>query len=353
MLDLMMRVSPPAQSEVVIVEITDDDYKNHFHAKSPLDAAQLQRLIEAVAAYQPKLIGVDIDTSDEQFKNLYIAEHLREKIVWVSEPKIFKNEKGEDEIFEVKNALAGRATKENSALPLLLDDKKVTRRYRRFIEAGEDYLPSFSWAIARRFPTNEVKKVIEQCDKNKKECADDLLIGYASENSSRNKISASEALDGKLQEKPIEENLIKDKIVLIGGSYLGQDIHETPLGEMTGVETLANAIKAELGGRVIEPPSCYVLFLLAFLSQILLVVLFYKFPFGKALLLSFTIFLLSALLLSAVYANAINTYAQWAYFSAFFVPISLGLLFSSLVDRLGDLRKEKLKKFITSLPKEL
>jgi CHASE2 domain-containing sensor protein len=356
-LDFMMRVFP-ASGEVVIVEITDDDHKNRFGIKSmpdesTLNETELQRLIEAVADNQPKVIGVDIDTSDEKFKKL--AEITRqpenEKIVWVSEPVISENEKGGQEIFGEKKALGGEAPEQNSALPVLSKDNKVTRRYHRFIEVGGDYLPSLPWAVASRISTDKVEKVKQQCGKEKikqcakdkkecpKECTDELLIGYAGENSSRDKISASEILDGKLQ-----ENRIKDKIVLIGGSYARQDVHDTPVGEMHGVEILANAIEAELNGRMIKPPSLCVLFFLMFLSQISLAVLFYKIPFAKAFLLAFALSLLASLVFSIAEAKAFGSYAQWTYFCVYFVSVSLGLLLNSLTDRLQDIRKEKIKQ---------
>jgi len=137
MLDLLTRFYPAeSKSQVVIVEITDDDYEKIFDKKSPLDVAKLQQLIESVAGFEPRLIGIDIDTSDEKFRNLNIDRHL-EKIVWASKPKLFENEKGNLDVFEINEARGGFAAGENSALPLLLDDPKITRHYRLLIKVGD------------------------------------------------------------------------------------------------------------------------------------------------------------------------------------------------------------------------
>ena len=56
-----------AESPVVVVDITDEDYQTLFGGKSPLDYQKLERLISDIASFHPDLIAVDIDTSDRQF----------------------------------------------------------------------------------------------------------------------------------------------------------------------------------------------------------------------------------------------------------------------------------------------
>src|SRR5713226_7277101 len=58
-------------SDVAIVRIDDEDYEKLFHEKSPLDQATLLKIINAIAAGQPKVIGVDIDTAAPQFRDLH------------------------------------------------------------------------------------------------------------------------------------------------------------------------------------------------------------------------------------------------------------------------------------------
>src|SRR5688572_907223 len=49
----------PVRSEVVVVLIDDNDYKQLFQATSPLKPEMLQSLISAIAKGNPKVIGVD------------------------------------------------------------------------------------------------------------------------------------------------------------------------------------------------------------------------------------------------------------------------------------------------------
>ncbi len=53
---------------VWLVAITDKDYADPrlFKKTSPLDPEQLRKVIAAIAKLRPRVIGVDVDTSDSQ-----------------------------------------------------------------------------------------------------------------------------------------------------------------------------------------------------------------------------------------------------------------------------------------------
>src|ERR1043166_4403559 len=70
--------------DVTIVAISDEDYKSTFKGRSPLDTSELERLIDAVIAKSPAVIGVDISTADAADAALvpYFA-HSPTAIVWV------------------------------------------------------------------------------------------------------------------------------------------------------------------------------------------------------------------------------------------------------------------------------
>src|SRR5438067_13923948 len=68
-LDSEMRVNvAPAKSDVAIVNIIDEDYQRIFASQSPLNPEKLHNLIDDIASGGPKVVGVDIDTSDKQFQ---------------------------------------------------------------------------------------------------------------------------------------------------------------------------------------------------------------------------------------------------------------------------------------------
>ena len=89
-LDTSLRLIKPITPRFVqIVSINEDDYVHIFEGRSPLDAEKVTSLIEAIAEGDPRVIGVDIDTSDPQWKPLApkLVASLRQRasIVWERE----------------------------------------------------------------------------------------------------------------------------------------------------------------------------------------------------------------------------------------------------------------------------
>ncbi len=54
-------------SSVVLVMINDNDYRRYFGGQSPLEVHALDRLLRAIAAGKPRVIGVDLETSHPGF----------------------------------------------------------------------------------------------------------------------------------------------------------------------------------------------------------------------------------------------------------------------------------------------
>src|SRR5260370_12286928 len=77
-LDAWLRIQAlrPDPKTIVIVAITNDDYESLFKSTSPLDPSELRKLIDAIALGRPKVIGVDIDTSDARFKDLQLDKRV-------------------------------------------------------------------------------------------------------------------------------------------------------------------------------------------------------------------------------------------------------------------------------------
>src|SRR5271157_3217377 len=66
-LDFMLRLREPVKPQYVwIVGIDNKDYEDLFRNHSPMDAETLRKLIGAVAALKPRVVGVDIDTTDSK-----------------------------------------------------------------------------------------------------------------------------------------------------------------------------------------------------------------------------------------------------------------------------------------------
>jgi CHASE2 domain-containing sensor protein len=317
-LDTRMRLAAaPVRSEVAIVEITDDDYRTVFGGKSPLDPAKLQLLINAVASGRPKIIGVDIDTSAPQFKQVMI-DGKWPPIIWDREPA--KVPEDENEIIEPLGVLGRDDPQLNasSGMPLLLDDAEdgMTRRYRRLIKTTEGLLPSFSWAIINRLPAEKTTALKPSTEK--------YVIRYAGdrEGSHRFRLSASWLLEHAKDKGLPGDNPLKDKIVLIGGSYGNDDVHFTPLGPMYGMYVIAQVIETELQGGGDKAPNHATVVLLEIFEGVLVIVLFHSFhnlSFLKALALT-----LLSIILVAVFCSllAFGSILQ----TTFFIPVLICVL---------------------------
>ena len=271
----------------------------------------MQQLITAVSAGKPCVIGVDIGTDFSEFSNkdYFQIQDEWSPIVWVRDTKDILPDTSKKPIpTEVRGGQVNPNL--NSGLPLLIDDSQgVTRKYKRIIETEKGELPSFAWAVyleaakqkcaGIEFP-DQIK-----IDQRQKETSS-LFIKYSrgnpnqtvddsspnkSKSSNQNstdkdwnqteyvgriKIPASQIIEFAKSGEWQNNELIKDKIVLIGGSY-DEDIHNTPLGKMWGVEIMANVVESELRGGGIKPPGVSITALLAVFDGFLLLGLFHIF----------------------------------------------------------------------------
>lgn len=322
-LDTETRLNPvPAESEVAIVNIVDADYEHLFESKSPLQPDRLHGLIDAIASAQPAVIGVDIDTSDKQFREGFPIPSSWPPIVWM---RIIKElPESVNEKPEPVSVMGGRdaALDRDAGLALLIEDSedKVTRRYSRFIDTAEGPLPSFPWAVVHKFAPEKTLALDDR--------AGPLLIRYSGDREGKYRVELTAArlleLAPGWKNSPQASPLHK-KIVLLGGSYLGQDRHDTPLGKMEGVKILASVIETELRGGGYGPPNKLTIALLEIFDGFFLILLFHLLRPLKALLISLLATPVLALACSLI---SFVSFSRWAYFA----PVLLGVLAFELYD---------------------
>ena len=318
-LDARMRLrEPPEKSDVVVVKITDEDYRELFYGASPLSPVALGRLIEAISLGRPKVIGVDIDTSAPQFKNLP-PPSPSPILIW--ERNVKEVPESVEEKPEPLEVLGGRDhtyTEGYSGLTLLIDDAedKVTRRYRRVIETAEGPLDSFVWAVVQAFRGAHMPPT--------KAATRDLFIRYYDdrEGSAGFRLSASQVMEMTKDRKLPDDNPFRDKIVLLGGGYSGEDLHDTPVGRRNGVDILAQAIETELRGGGDPAPGKAVTIFLEIFEGIVTVFLFHFFKdYGlfRALLLNAL-----AVVIIALFCSVVAAHNAWEV--TYFIPLLLCVL---------------------------
>lgn len=332
---------PAEPSPVVIVDITDADYERIFNGKTrPLNPVILQNLIETISKGQPCLIGVDIDTHFPEYKEDFkIGSDWN--VIWAREPEEIPEEASQKLVLRDVLGRDDSELKKKAGVPLLLDDPgdKVTRFYTRQVETlDEGKFPTFVWAIYNYVRDgNENCSEINLARRNLEATTAPRFINFSRgrEGAGRKRIPASHVL------QMANNDLLRGKIVILGGSYLGEDKHDTPLGMMSGVEILANAVETELKGGGAEPLSRFgLIVLLTF--QGFLVISFFRLQEAENFVQGKTLFVLliglGALTAAMFCYLAINgNFSQLAYL----VAVVLGVVFYETVDAIKDFLKKQ------------
>lgn len=309
-LDVRARLSdPPARTAVTVVKIDDEDYQNIFGGRRPLDPEALRGVINAIALGGPRVIGVDIDTSAPQFKSFPSGKDWP-PVIWEREVKEIPE--SVEYPVEMLDVLGGRdpALNADSGLPMFVPDSEdmVIRRYRRQIDTTDGPFPTLAWALVQRFSPGRPAEP--------EDAEGDRFITYAGDRlgSHRVNMTASQALGLAKGGSLSDNNPFRGKIVLLGGSYLDQDQHRTPLGVMRGVDVIAQVIETELKGGGDKAPNKGAIFLLEVFEGALVVLLFqffHGYRFGAALALSLVVIFLIALVCSVL---AFGSPLRFSYF---------------------------------------
>jgi len=370
-LDTFLFLREPLEAKhVVIVGINRDDHRKYFGERSPLDPAELQKIIEGIARGRPAVIGVSLNTSHEVFRGMKLpaspptvvwardAERLRppeegeaedsgrpadksvaevgKEVLQRALPFIFKPEEAR---FSVSNVLGGDGNKLPSGVALVQRDSDgAVRRYRRRFRTWEPdapVMPSFPWAVIQEYAKRTGRALKEE-----EETGEGWVMNFPVNDASFSTISLSrlkEVWDGAGWGG--EQGFVKDKIVLLGALYpASRDQHYTPDGVRYGVELFAHAVETELQGRTLKPPRKFTVWLTKLLVGFALVLVHTRLT-GRAKKLRYT---LAAVPLLALLASffVFSSLALWSVF----LPVLLAALIQQLHEDLQDYRKEAARK---------
>ncbi len=324
----MKAFGSPRTSNVVVVDITDEDYETIFNGRSPLDYRKLAELVNDIAESGAVVIGVDIDTSDPQFREL--TPPGADKAVWAREAGPVQ--RGDSKVeYRPLDVLGGQSIEANqdSGVPVLMVDShdKVARTYTRMLETQAGFLPTFSWAVVERYrqlrPTATTAQ-LPACaplgdGRPPKACMEPHVIQYAArrQGSHSFQVKASEVLRQCNPRCVASPPPLADKIVLLGGSYSDAErSKDTPIGTMSGVEVLANVIETELEGGGPRELGALGRFAIEAFEGFALVVLFHAFTLRTAMLSSIAFIPGVAWICSLVSGHSF----------VFFLPILLAVL---------------------------
>jgi CHASE2 domain-containing sensor protein len=328
-LDAEMAAGPHTSTSICLVEITDMDYDDIFGGRSPLQPDKLHDLINAIALSRPAVIGVDIDTSHPQFRNLKIEPDWP-PVIW--ERDITMNDRIIQES-EPLDVLGGQGPRINlsSGIPVLLDDPedKVTRLYTQCVKTKSDSEPTLVYALAMAYRSAISKTTFDSrhvCGGGTEAPTQPLYINYAlKQGATLYEKDATQVLGlSSKKENGGQGQMVPDflnKIVLIGGTYRDFDRHFTPIGALPGVAVLANAIDTELEGGGVKASPRWVLFGLEFLASALIVLLFHQYAMSPGMAIAWGVPLTVAL-------SLIFSYFSFHTFSRFvnFAPTLLAVL---------------------------
>ena len=180
-LDAEMAASPHPSPSICLVEITDTDYDDLFGGRSPLLPDKLHDLISAIALSKPAVIGVDIDTSHPQFRNLRIEPDWP-PVIWERDISTNGQISGEGEPLDVLGGQDPRIN-QSSGIPVLLDDPedKATRLYTRCVKTTSGSEPTFIYAVATAYNSLSRRRPRIQIsiDSGNKAPTQSLFINYA------------------------------------------------------------------------------------------------------------------------------------------------------------------------------
>jgi CHASE2 domain-containing sensor protein len=293
--------------DVVLLFITEKEYQGGFQSKSPLSRERLAAMVDVLVKLKARVIALDIDLSDPTpgdskfMKALDGASSAGIPVVGVgnlkplgsaqnSIPNSPINQRpyaseglqyGPEGLLLFGEANPGEHWSDKmmyGGVFFRLDNDGVFRQAQALYliktpTSSYDPFPSFPLAVAAAFQgisPKDLQKTLShkplspvllasQRGANEKEIQFFLDSGgQVTPNFIGNyeyferEVDLTSLLEEYGSEKPAKETIFNNKIVLVGGVYDKRDFYRTPLGEMSGMEILANITQNLLSGNLIS-----------------------------------------------------------------------------------------------------
>ncbi len=225
--------TPIMADNVAIVTITREEYASHdlFDGSSPLKADKLMGLVNDIKTLGAKFVAVDIDTSDKTFAEYskrpeYKKRYLDGTDIWARGVEL------DGDNLKVSSFLGPDHPEESPYAGIAgfeRDPDFAVRKLQGCVPLEGRLRQTFHRAVFLAFKP----------DRNI--CVDQAIpeVRYRFPT-----ITAGE-VETAIKSRPFGD-LLKNKIVVLGGTYSIQDYHPGPTGSMIpGVELVASAIEAQ------------------------------------------------------------------------------------------------------------
>jgi CHASE2 domain-containing sensor protein len=332
--------APRSGVNVVIVTITEDDYRNPelFGGRSPLNASKLRILVDAILAGKPAVLGVDVATPDPAAGAAF--ESLNEpRVVWVQDAFLDAPDSSASSEWKLDRVLGSDSPPEGDGVGLSLfprDADGIVRRYYRGItlttDRGSVTRPSLAWAVLRMYCARETALECGRVRADPDAAGESLWFNFAGDRYTFRKIPAGAILRTWMQDRTLPTDDLSGAIVLLGGTFAaGRDAHATPLAEVSGVELTAFAIESELTGGGIRPSHHWTMLAAELAAAVFLVWMNWRWPPGSR----WNVMANAGAILLLAAAGSYVAFRAFGYWASF-IPIGAGVWLHQFYERARD-----------------
>jgi|SRR5579862_935823 len=232
-----------------IVRIGPEDHERIFNSRSPLNSPALYESVCALLRRGPAVVVVDIDTSnDKEYKGFRVP--TSGNVVWARD--LVQIPSGSGRRFAADPVLGGYLEPVYGIATMPADFDGRVRRWARFVAIDDTLRPTLIWRAVQEYCTGSFRpgcpapRELNSAREASFELSRDVVFQT---------LELSEFLPGRSQSmakdctERIPDPRLKNRIVLLGGFYSREDLHDTPWGKRTGAELIAMAIEHELEPR--------------------------------------------------------------------------------------------------------
>jgi CHASE2 domain-containing sensor protein len=353
-LDAWILIHKPEPSrEIVVVDITDNDYRELFDSQSPLAPARLRTLIWAIAASYPKAIGVDLDTSEwKPSQRQWLPDKIKidqtgvpgsVPVVWALGGSPVEG-RGDGEMRVTFDSVNGGLGSYCWAVPgVLPDEDGIVRSYMQSVADSKGHR-MFGFAAALSAVSAKGMAGCLQTPPALPAGEPYPRIAFSGGRDAFEHFTASLVLGAAFSDAWKITNPLRGKIVLLGGSYrAARDKYVTPVAYLDGVDILAHSLQSiSSPNQVREVGKELFLWIDLALGAVLVTLTYWKKLWAE--ILAFLLVPVISLLGSLLIYNSLGYFAS-------VMPVVLGVAVHAVIEHIVE--HHKLNRELTRLRREL